>query len=102
CSLVDLGTRFRLIIAEVDCLEQKETMPNLPVASALWCPRPDFATGIEAWLVAGGAHHTAFSYDITSDQMCDWAEIMGVEAVVIDAATNIRALKNELRQSSVR
>jgi len=99
CSLVDLGTRFRLLVAEVDCIEQTEPMPHLPVASALWCPRPDFATGIEAWLVAGGAHHTAFSYDITSDQMCDWAEIMDIEAVVIDNATNIRSLKNELRQN---
>ena len=98
CSLVDLGTHFRMIIAEVDCLVQNEPMPNLPVASALWCPRPDFATGIEAWLVAGGAHHTAFSYDLTSDQMCDWAEIMGVETVVIDASTNIRTLKNSLRR----
>ena len=97
CSLVDLGTRFRLIIAEVDCLAQERPMPNLPVASALWCPRPDFATGIEAWLIAGGAHHTAFSYDLTSEQMCDWAEAMGIEAVVIDSSTNIRSLKNELR-----
>lgn len=72
-------------------------MPKLPVATAFWTPEPSLAVGAEAWILAGGAHHTAFSYDLTVDQMVDWADAMGIEAVVIDKNTNIRSLKNELR-----
>ena len=97
CSLVDLGTRFRLIVNEVECLPQERPMPKLPVASALWRPMPDLATGAEAWLLAGGAHHTAFSYDLTADQMADWAAMMGIECVVIGRDTTIRSFRNELR-----
>ena len=76
-------------------------MPKLPVATNFWVPKPDFYTGSEAWILAGGAHHTAFSYDLTSEQMVDWAEAMGIESVVIGANTNIRDFKNELRWNSV-
>ena len=76
-SLVDLGNRFRLIINEVDCKHTEKSMPELPVASAFWTPRPDLTTGAEAWILAGGAHHTAFSYDLTAEQMGDWANAMG-------------------------
>ena len=100
-SLVDLGNRFRLIINAVDCKKVEKPMPNLPVATAFWTPQPDLATGAEAWILAGGAHHTAFSYDLTVEQMEDWAAAMGIEAVVIDHATTIRTLKNELRWNSV-
>ena len=65
-SLVDLGNRFRLIINEVDCKHTEKSMPELPVASAFWTPRPDLTTGAEAWILAGGAHHTAFSYYLTA------------------------------------
>ncbi len=99
-SLIDLGTRFRLIINEVDCKKVEKPMPKLPVATAFWTPRPNLATGAEAWIYAGGAHHTAFSYDLTTEQMVDWAEAMGIEAVVIDADTTIRGLKNELKWNS--
>ena len=64
-SLVDLGTRFRLIINDVECLSQDTPMPKLPVATAFWRPEPDMAVGAEAWILPGGAHHTAFSYDLT-------------------------------------
>lgn len=97
CSLVDLGNRFRLIVAEVECLPQDRPMPKLPVASALWRPLPDFATGVEAWLIAGGAHHTSFTYDLTADQMADWAAMMGIECVVIGPGTTLRDFRNELR-----
>ena len=79
-SLIDLGDRFRLIINDVDCKKTEKEMPKLPVATAFWTPQPDLATGAEAWILAGGAHHTAFSYDITAEQMGDWAEAMGIEA----------------------
>ena len=100
-SLVDLGNRFRLIINEVDCKRTEKSMPELPVASAFWTPRPDLTTGAEAWILAGGAHHTAFSYDLTAEQMGDWAAAMGIEAVYIDKDTTIRNFKNELRWNEV-
>ncbi len=96
-SLIDLGTRFRLIINEVDCKKVEKPMPKLPVATAFWTPRPNLTVGAESWILAGGAHHTAFSYDLTAEQMGDWAEAMGIEAVYIDSDTTIRGLKNELR-----
>ena len=72
-------------------------MPKLPVATAFWTPKPDLATGAEAWILAGGAHHTAFSYDITAEQMGDWAAAMGIEAVYIDGDTKIRGFKRDLQ-----
>lgn len=95
-SLIDLGTRFRLIIAGVDCTEVAQPMPRLPVATVFWTPQPDFTTGVEAWILAGGAHHTAFSYDLTVEQMVDWAEHMGIEALVIDRHTRLRTFKQEI------
>ena len=100
-SLIDLGDRFRLIINDVDCKKTEKEMPKLPVATAFWTPQPDLATGAEAWILAGGAHHTAFSYDITAEQMGDWAEAMGIEAVYIDKDTQIRNFKNELKWNSM-
>lgn len=96
-SLIDLGTRFRLIINEVDCKKVEKPMPKLPVATAFWTPRPNLTVGAESWILAGGAHHTAFSFDLTAGQMGDWAEAMGIEAVYIDSDTTVRSLKNELR-----
>jgi len=100
-SLVDLGNRFRLIVSVVDCKHTEKEMPNLPVATAFWTPRPDLSTGAAAWLMAGGAHHTAFSYDLTAGQLADWADLMGIECVIIDENTDLRTLKNELRWNSV-
>lgn len=100
-SLIDLGNRFRLIINAVDCKKCEKPMPKLPVATAFWTPQPNLKVGAEAWILAGGAHHTAFSYDLTVDQMVSWAEAMGIEAVVIDNNTNIRDFKNELKWNSI-
>lgn len=96
-SLIDLGRRFRLIINDVNCKKTENAMPKLPVATAFWTPEPNLATGAESWILAGGAHHTAFSYDLTAEQMGDWADAMGIEAVFIDKDTTIKGLKNELR-----
>lgn len=100
-SLIDLGNRFRLIINEVECKKTEKPMPKLPVATAFWTPQPNLATGAESWILAGGAHHTAFSYDLTAEQMGDWAAAMGIEAVYIDKDTTIRSLKNELLWNSI-
>ena len=95
-SLIDLGNRFRLIINDVECKQTEKPMPKLPTATNFWTPEPDLYTGAEAWILAGGAHHTAFTYDLTAEQMCDWAAMMGIEAVVINKDTNIRDFKRDL------
>ena len=77
-SLVDLGDRFRLLINEVECKKTEKPMPALPVGTAFWTPKPDLSTAAEAWILAGGAHHTAFTYDLTAEQMGDWAAAMGI------------------------
>ena len=100
-SLIDLGNRFRLIINDVVCKKTEKPMPNLPVATAFWTPMPNLEVGAEAWILAGGAHHTAFSFDLTAEQMGDWAAAMGIEAVYIDKDTNIKNFKNELLWNSV-
>lgn len=100
-SLIDLGDRFRLIINDVNCKKTEKPMPKLPVATAFWTPEPSLQTGAEAWILAGGAHHTAFSYDLTAEQMGDWAAAMGIEAVYIDKDTTIRNFKNELMWNSI-
>lgn len=100
-SLVDMGDRFRLIINEVECKRVEKVMPRLPVATAFWTPKPNFSIGTESWILAGGAHHTAFTYDLTSEQMVDWAECMGIESVVIGEGTTIKQLKNEMKWNSL-
>ncbi len=100
-SLVDLGNRFRLLVNAVNCKKVEKEMPKLPVATAFWTPEPNLEIGAEAWILAGGAHHTAFSYDLTVEQMVDWADAMGIESVVIDKDTTIRNFKNELKWNSV-
>ena len=100
-SLIDLGNRFRLIVNAVDCKKVRNPMPKLPVATAFWTPRPSLEIGAAAWILAGGAHHTAFSYDLSVEQMVDWADAVGIESVVIDENTNLRDFKNELKWNSV-
>ena len=100
-SLVDLGDRFRLIINTVDCKKTEKPMPKLPVATNFWTPQPDLYTGAEAWILAGGAHHTAFTYDLTAEQMGEWAAMMGIEAVFIDNDTTIRNFKKDLMLGNI-
>lgn len=99
-SPIDLGNRFRILINEVDTVVPPAGTPELPVASALWEPKPNLSVAAAAWIHAGGAHHTVFSQAVTTDMVVDFAEMASVETVIIDDATNIRQLKNELRQSS--
>jgi len=100
-SPIDMGTRFRIIVNEVDTVEPPEDMPNLPVAKALWEPRPNLEVAGAAWIHAGGAHHSVYTQGITLDQLTDFAEIAGVELIVIGAGTDIRSFKNELRHNAV-
>ena len=96
-SLIDMGNRFRLLVNEVEAVDVTEALPKLPVARALWKPLPDLRTGCAAWILAGGAHHTVFSQNVTTEQIEDFADIFGVELVIIDQHTTLRQLKNELR-----
>ena len=96
-SIVDLGNRMRLIVNEVDTVPPDADLPKLPVARTVWIPRPNLADAAAAWIYAGGAHHTGFSHAITTEVLEDYAEIAGMELVVIDAGTKIRALRESLR-----
>ena len=99
-TVIDLGNRFRLIAQDVECIEPRP-MPKLPVASALWVPQPTFEVGAGAWILAGGTHHSAFSYDITPEYWDDFAEILGIEFVHIGKNTTIPEFKKELRMNDV-
>lgn len=99
-TVVDMGNRFRLIVNDVDCIEPKP-LPKLPVASALWIPQPNFEVGAGAWILAGGTHHSCFSYDITPEYWEDYAEIAGIEMVHINKDTTIGEFKKELRMNEV-
>jgi L-arabinose isomerase len=96
-AMLDLGDRFRLVLNQVEIVEPPEDLPRLPVARALWRPEPDFATATEAWLRAGGPHHSVLSRALGTEAFADLAEIAGIELVVIDGETRIRDVANELR-----
>ncbi len=100
-SLIDMGNRFRILVNEVDGVDVTEELPKLPVARVLWKPQPDMATGCAAWILAGGAHHTVFSQNLTTEYIEDLADMFGVELVVINKDTQLRNLKNELRWNEV-
>ncbi len=99
-TVVDMGNRFRLIVNDVECIEPKP-LPKLPVASALWKPMPNFEIGAGAWILAGGTHHSCFSYDLTAEYWEDYAEIAGIEMVHIDENTTISSFKKELRMNEI-
>ncbi|HLM05749.1 MAG TPA: L-arabinose isomerase [Blastococcus sp.] len=96
----DLGDRFRWVANEVDVVEPSEPLPNLPVARAVWQPRPDFPTATEGWLTAGGPHHTVLTTQLGADELTDLAEVFSTELVLIDADTTRRSLAKELRWSA--
>ena len=99
-SLVDLGNRFRLIVNEVDAVKTPK-LPKLPVARAVWECRPDFKTACVAWILAGGAHHTGYSYAVTTEHLEDYANLAGIELVVINAETRLADFKQTLRNNEV-
>ena len=96
-SVIDMGDRFRLLVNAVDAIEQPRELPVLPVARALWKAQPSLATASEAWILGGGAHHTVFSQALTVDDMRLYAELHGIEVVVIDNDTTIHGFRDALR-----
>ena len=99
-TLIDMGGRMRMIVNPVDVIKPKP-LPKLPVARALWVPEPNLEIGAHAWILAGGAHHTSFSMALNTEYMEDFAEMLGLEFVIIDKDTNIRNFKKELRFNDV-
>ncbi len=95
-TVVDMGDRFRMVVSEVDVIEPPEPLPKLPVARALWKPRPDLETAAAAWIHAGGAHHTGFSLALTAEDLEDFAAMAGVECLFIDGETELRRFRREL------
>jgi L-arabinose isomerase len=100
-TIVDMGNRFRMIVNPVDVVQPDAALPRLPVARAIWIPRPNLKVAAAAWILAGGAHHAGFSQAITTEHMEDFAEIAGLEMLVIDEGANLRELKRELRWNEV-
>jgi L-arabinose isomerase len=96
-SIIDMGNRFRLIVNEVAVVPPDNPLPKLPVARAMWIPKPNFEIGAGAWILAGGAHHTGFSLSLTSQYMEDFAELADIEYLVINDSTTISEFKKELR-----
>lgn len=95
-SLIDMGTRFRLIVNEVEAVDPEADLPNLPVARVLWDPKPDMDTAVTSWILAGGAHHTVYTQALTTEFLEDFADIAGIELLVIDNRTTVRDFKDTL------
>ncbi len=95
--VTDMGSRFRMVATVVDVVAPEQPLPRLPVARAIWRPRPDLATNAAAWIYAGGSHHTSLGYAVTPDQLRDFAAMSGLEAVVIDERTDLDAFRDQLR-----
>ena len=96
-SIVDMGNRFRLLINEVEAVEPQNDLPHLPVARVLWKPLPDMKTGCAAWIYAGGAHHTAYSQNLTAEHLQDFADMAGLEFLRIGKDTRLDQFRNEIR-----
>ena len=94
-SLIDMGGRLRLICQDIHCVKPIMPMPNLPVARVMWQAEPSLTTGVECWITAGGAHHTVLSYDVTAEQMKDWATMMDIEFVHITKDTTVEGLEQQ-------
>ena len=100
-TIVDMGNRFRMIVNQVDCVKPEADLPKLPVARAFWTPQPDLKTAAHAWILAGGTHHTAFSYSLTREYLEDYAEISGIEMLLIDNETTIAGFRDRIRFNDI-
>jgi L-arabinose isomerase len=99
-SLIDLGNRFRMLVNEVEVVECPD-MPKLPVASVLWKPLPSLETAAEAWILAGGAHHTGFSQALTAEHIEDFANIMGIEYLNIGKETTVSSFMDKMKLNDI-
>ena len=95
-TLIDMGVRFRLIVQDIEAVQPILPMPNLPVARVMWKAMPDLTTGLTCWILAGGAHHSVLSYDVSADQMRDWAGMLDIEFVHITKDSRPEKLEEEL------
>lgn len=100
-SLVEIGGRYRLIVTDCDAVNPMQAMPKLPVARAMWTLQPNFKIATEAWLYAGGAHHTIMSYDLDAEVLSDFAEMLDIEFIHINKSTTIDTLKKELMWNDI-
>ncbi|WP_116789064.1 L-arabinose isomerase [Flavobacterium psychrotrophum] len=100
-SIIDVGNRFRMIVNEVEAVEPQHELPNLPVARVLWKPLPDMKTGCAGWIYAGGAHHTAYSQNLSAETIQDFTEMAGIEFIRIGKDSTIDSIKNELRWNDI-
>ncbi len=100
-TVLDMGNRFRILVNEVEAVQPPRDLPKLPTARVLWDPKPNLKIAAEAWILAGGAHHTCYSQNITSEMIMDFAEMAGVECLIIDENTRIPEFKNVLRWNEV-
>jgi L-arabinose isomerase len=100
-TLLDMGNRFRMLVNPVDVVEPDQPLVKLPVARAVWIPKPDLKTAAAAWILAGGAHHTGFSQAVSTEALADFAEMADIEYLLIDAETRLDAFKKELRWNDV-
>ena len=96
-TILDMGNRFRLLVNEVEVVQPDKPLPKLPVARAMWIPKPNLEIGAGAWILAGGAHHTSFSQAVTSEFLEDFSEMANIEFLLIDESTTISNFKKELR-----
>jgi L-arabinose isomerase len=100
-SIIDMGNRFRLLVNEVQAIKPPRDLPKLPVARVLWKPYPDMQSGCAAWILAGGAHHTCFSQNLTAEHLEDFADMAGIEYLRIGKNTDLHQFKNELKWNEV-
>lgn len=100
-TLIDLGNRYRMLVNTIDTIMPPSKLPNLPVAHALWQPKPNLEISAAAWIHAGGAHHSVYTQSVTLDMLEDFAEFAGIELVVIDEHTTVREFKNHLKHNSL-
>ncbi|MGQ0286698.1 L-arabinose isomerase [Pasteurellaceae bacterium 22721_9_1] len=100
-TIVDMGNRFRMIVADLESVDKPKAMPNLPVGHAFWKLKPNFDIGTQSWVIAGGAHHSVFSLDINAEMLRIFAEYFDIEFIHINEETTLPILKNELRWNDV-
>lgn len=100
-SLIDMGGRMRMIVNDVAAVKPLKKMPKLPVAGVMWQPMPNLQTSAEAWILAGGAHHSVMSYTLTADHMRDFAEMLKIEFIHINKDTDVIDLKKELMWNDI-
>ena len=96
-GLTDMGDRFRLVANEIEVTEPDRPLPRLPVARAVWKPKPSLSTSAECWLTAGGPHHTVLTSAVDSFTLYDFATMLETELLFIDSSTSAEAFADRIR-----